>query len=106
MLQPANSDFARFVGAMLPTAIKSPLAASTVHRAMIAMHTGVLLEFVRRTFGARGKGKSAAVDEGTVTWVLLAAMEPLQTCAEIEVDASKESLIGEVVVSDFFSMPR
>ena len=74
VLQPANSDFARYVGGMLPIAIKSPMAAKTVHRAMIAMHTGVLLEFVRRLFGARGKGKSAAVDEGTVTWVSLAAM--------------------------------
>ncbi|KAJ3530221.1 hypothetical protein NM688_g7742 [Phlebia brevispora] len=100
MTQPSNSDFARFVGNLLPSVARSTNASHALHRALIAFHT-VLFEFVRRTFGSRGAGKSAVVDEGTVTWVLVAASEPLQICTEMEVDPSKQNLVGEVVLSSY-----
>lgn len=102
MVQPANTDLARFIAGLLPAVVKLPNAPNALHRALVALHTGVLFEFIRRTFGSRGKGKNAAVDEGTVAWVLVAASEPLQICTVSEVERSKESIVSEVVVSSYF----
>ena len=98
-MQSANAELARWIGGLLPAIVKSPNAPNALHRALIALHTGVLFEFIRRTFGSRGKGKNAAVDEGTIAWVLVAASEPLQICTVMQIERLKESMISEVVVS-------
>ena len=99
MVQPMGSDLARFIGSLLPTVINSPHATHSVHRALIAMHTGLLLGYVRRNLGVANKRKSVLADESMLAWILPAAMEPLQLCAQLEVESSKESIIAEVVVS-------
>ena len=99
MMQSVNAELARWIGGLLPAIVKSPNAPNALHRALIALHTGVLFEFIRRTFGSRGKGKNAAVDEGTIAWVLVAASEPLQICTVMHIERLKESMISEVVVS-------
>lgn len=69
-----------------------------VHRTLVAFHTGVMFDFMkRRQRGKVGKG----VDEGMAAWYLSAAIEPIQTCATVEVDASREHLVKEVIVSLF-----
>ncbi len=100
MVQPTHSDFARFVGSLLPSAVVSHSKnASAVHRGLIAFHTGVLLAFVKRSYQGHKKKRGSALDESTVAWVLPAAMEPLQACAEMEVSPAREGLVSEVIVS-------
>lgn len=97
MLQPAYDDFSRFIGSLLPGAVKSTSAAG-IHRALIAFHAGTLLDFVKRSCQKR----VGALEEGTLAWVLPAAIEPLQVASTVEVESSKESLVSEVIVSNMF----
>lgn len=94
MLQTTNNDLARFIGNLLPEAVKSSSVAA-VHRGLIVFHTGILLDFVKRV----SEKNTGALEEETLAWVLPAAMEPLQVAAAIEVASSRESIMSEVVVS-------
>lgn len=94
MLQPFNGDFSRYIGSLLPEAIRSPSAAA-VHRGLIAFHTGTLLDFVKRTCEKR----AGALEEGMLAWILPAAIEPLEVSATIEVESSKGSIVSETIVS-------
>ncbi|KIP06398.1 hypothetical protein PHLGIDRAFT_128310 [Phlebiopsis gigantea 11061_1 CR5-6] len=96
MLQPANDDFSRFIGSLLPGAVKSTSAAG-IHRALIAFHAGTLLDFVKRSCRKR----VGALEEGTLAWVLPAAIEPLQVVSTVEVESSKETLVSEVILSSY-----
>lgn len=95
MTQGPNSELARFIGSLLPSAIHVQHGAA-IHRTLIAFHTGILLEFVKRSFH---KAKGGSLDEGALAWVLPAAIGPLAACASSEVKAAKDSLVSEVIVS-------
>jgi U3 small nucleolar RNA-associated protein 10 len=101
MLKSTNDDIARFVGSILPEAMKSQSAAAA-HRSLVAFHTGILLDFVKRS----SESRAGPLDEGTLAWVLPAAMEPLQASASLEVESSKDSLISEVIVCFHDSFSR
>lgn len=94
MLKPNNDDLSRFVGSLLPTAVKTKSGVA-IHRGLIAFHTGTLLDFVR----ASTQKRKGALDEGTLAWVLPAALEPLEYCSSLAVESSREGLITEVIVS-------
>ncbi|EKM52689.1 uncharacterized protein PHACADRAFT_101069 [Phanerochaete carnosa HHB-10118-sp] len=96
MLKPTNTDLARFVGSLLPSTINATSAAA-VHRALVAFHTGTLMDFVKRMRDLR----SGPLDEETLAWVLPAAMKPLQACTELEVESAKDALVSEVVLSSY-----
>lgn len=76
-------DITRFVAGILPTVLKEH--STGVHRALIAFHTGTLLEFV---------AKCKTIDENVMTVLLPAAMEPLQSDSPI-----KRALLQETIVS-------
>lgn len=94
-LSPSNTDFARFAAGLLPAAVHTSEFVA-VHRTLVAFHTGVLFDFVKKA-QARKTGK--AMSEGTAAWFLPAAMDPLQTCAKVQVEPSKEALVQETIVS-------
>lgn len=95
ILSSTNSDLARFVAGLLPAAMQLD-GFRGVHRTLVAFHTGVMFDFMKkRQNGKDGKG----VDEGIAVWYLSAAIEPIQTCATVEVEASREHLVKEVIVS-------
>lgn len=94
MLQSFNGDFSRFIGTLLPEAIRSPSTAA-VHKGLIAFHAGTLLDFVKRGCEKR----AGALEEDTLAWVLPAAIEPLEVSATIEVESSKGSMVSETIVS-------
>jgi U3 small nucleolar RNA-associated protein 10 len=60
-----NSDLARFVTSLLPSAIKGGYA----HRALLAFNAASLHDFIVH---------SKVLDEGTVAYLLPALLEPLQ----------------------------
>ncbi|OCH90866.1 hypothetical protein OBBRIDRAFT_729952 [Obba rivulosa] len=82
-----NSDLARFVSSLLPDSLKS--GGEGTHRALIAFHTGVLLDFI---------AKSQALNEGTVTHLLPASMEPLRFVGgsdlKIKANLVQETILG------------
>ena len=84
---------ARFVGSLLPAAVA--VGPSALHRTLIAFHTGVLLDFVKRS--SQASGKTGSLEEGTLAWVLPSAVYPLQEWSRVE--AKKQPLVVEVVVS-------
>ncbi|GJE92911.1 U3snoRNP10 and BP28CT domain-containing protein [Phanerochaete sordida] len=96
MLKPTNTDLARFVGGLLLAAVKTPGVAG-VHRALVAFHAGTLMDFVKRMRDLR----AGPLDEGTLAWVLPAAVEPLQLCAELELESAKNAVVSEVVLSSY-----
>ncbi|THH26927.1 hypothetical protein EUX98_g7265 [Antrodiella citrinella] len=97
MLSPTNSAFARFVAGLLPATVHVN-GFGGVHRALVAFHTGILFDFVKRSQDGRtGKG----MVEGTAAWYLPAVMEPMQSCGTIQVEPSKESLVKEIILSSF-----
>jgi U3 small nucleolar RNA-associated protein 10 len=59
-----DSDLARFVTSLLPTAMKKGL----VHRTIIAFNAATLHDFIKR---------SKSIDEGTLAHILPALLEPL-----------------------------
>ena len=60
-----NSDLARFVTSLLPTAIKNGVS----HRVLLAFNAATLHEFITRSKG---------LDEGTMAYLLPALLAPLQ----------------------------
>lgn len=60
-----NSDVARFVASLLPSAIKE----GSVHRVQLAFNAATLHEFIKR---------SNSLDEGTLAYLIPALLEPLQ----------------------------
>ena len=60
-----DSELARFVSSLLPTAVKKGL----VHRTLIAFNTATLHDFIKR---------SKSLDEGTIAYLLPDLLEPLQ----------------------------
>ncbi|KAI0632952.1 hypothetical protein C8Q77DRAFT_1120632 [Trametes polyzona] len=82
-------EVARFVSAILPATLQRHTAG--VHRALIAFHTGALLEFV---------AKSKTLDEDAMAVLLPAALEPLQTAASPEV-AVKPALLQESILGSY-----
>lgn len=60
-----NQDLARFVVALLPTAIKKGLT----HHVLLAFNAATLHDFIKR---------SKTINEGTVAYLLPALLEPLQ----------------------------
>ena len=76
--------------------MKTP-AVAAIHRALIAFHVGMLMDFVKRMRDVC----AGPLDEGTLAWVLPAAAEPLQVCAGLEVESSKDSLVSEVILSSY-----
>lgn len=97
LLQPQNSDFARFVASILPAALQME-AIGGVHRGLIAFHTSVLLDFIKKNHDAR---KGNVPDESILAWYLPAASEPLQICSKVEVESSREALVKETILSAF-----
>ncbi|TCD67119.1 snoRNA-binding rRNA-processing protein utp10 [Steccherinum ochraceum] len=96
LLSHTNSDFARFAAGLLPAALRT--GSIGVHRTLIAFHTGVLFDFVKRSQDRRtGKG----MDEGTAAWYLPAVVEPMQLCATVQVESSKENLVKETILASF-----
>ena len=78
---------ARLATGILPSILKDHGAG--MHRALIAFHTGVLLEYV---------AKCKALDENAMTLLLPAAMEPLES-ASAEDSLVKPALLHELIVS-------
>ena len=80
-------EVVRFVSGILPQVLRDHGAG--VHRALIAFHAGVLLEYV---------AKSQALDENAMAILLPAALEPLQVASNSEVQV-KPALLQESIVS-------
>ncbi|KAI0692328.1 hypothetical protein BC835DRAFT_1416622 [Cytidiella melzeri] len=94
MIKPNNSDLARFVGSLLPSAVSA--GSGALHRTVIAFHAGVLLEFVKRS---SQKSNSSASGEGTLAWILPSVLEPLQECSRVDLKHTKQALVVELVLS-------
>ncbi|KZT03292.1 uncharacterized protein LAESUDRAFT_744673 [Laetiporus sulphureus 93-53] len=86
-----NSDLSRFISGLLLIALKEN--GPSVHKALVAFHTGVLLDFV---------AKSKILDEGTVAFLLTASLEPLQLVLEATTKAKEairqESILGILLI--------
>lgn len=98
-MKPANAEFARFVGSLLPYALRPELSVA-LHRGLIAFHTGVLMEYVKKSHTKLGGG---ALDEASLAWFLQSAMEPLYICAGQEVKGHGPALVAEAIVSRIYS---
>jgi U3 small nucleolar RNA-associated protein 10 len=61
-----NTEVTRFVGSLLSKAMHG----GHLHRALVAFHTGVLLEYIAR---------SDDIEEGIVALLLPTILEPLQS---------------------------
>lgn len=96
IVKPTNTDLARFVGSLLPSAVRADSGAA-LHRGLIAFHAGVLMEYVKKSFA---KSSGATLDEGSIAWVLQSAMDPLQACSAMELKGSGLALVTETIVGD------
>lgn len=74
-----NSDVARFVTSLLPTAMKGGFS----HRVLLAFNAACLHDFILR---------SRVLDEGTLAYLLPALLEPLQHVPNVK-DATLGSYI-------------
>ena len=83
----SKSEVARLATGILPSVLK--VHGAGMHRALIAFHTGVLLEYV---------AKCKALDENAMALLLPAAMEPLES-ASAEDSTVKPALLHELIVS-------
>lgn len=79
-------DVARFVLSVFPEVLEN--RSASVHRALIAFHTGVVLEYVAR---------SKVLDENIMTVLLPAALEPLQSASNAD-NTVKPALLHELIV--------
>ncbi|KAI9060150.1 hypothetical protein FKP32DRAFT_1760434 [Trametes sanguinea] len=79
-------EVARFASGILPAVLSHQSAG--MHRALIAFHTGVLLEYI---------ATSRALDENMMAILLPAALEPLQTASRVETKA-KPALLQETIL--------
>ncbi len=78
-----NTDVARFVTSLLPSALKE----NRVHRVLLAFNAATVHEFVSR---------SKTLDEGTMAYILPAILEPL----ERQHSTSKDAVVRKRRVSD------
>ncbi|TFK83295.1 hypothetical protein K466DRAFT_498737 [Polyporus arcularius HHB13444] len=85
----SKPEVARLATRILPTVLKDHSAG--LHRALIAFHTGVLLEYVT---------KCKALDENAMVLLLPAAMEPLET-ASAEDSPGKPALLHELILGSY-----
>lgn len=98
MIEPQNSDFARFVAGILLNTLQFETVRG-LHRGLTAFHTSTLLEFIKKDHDVR---KGNVTNESTLAWYLPAASEPLRICAKIEVVRSKEALVTETIVRTLY----
>jgi len=70
-----NSDVARFVVSLLPSALKENCS----HRVLLVFNAAALHEFISR---------SKKIDEGTMAYILPALLEPLEAKHEASRDAT------------------
>ncbi|KAI0369251.1 hypothetical protein BV20DRAFT_968110 [Pilatotrama ljubarskyi] len=82
-------DVARFVSGIFPAVLKDHSAG--VHRALVAFHTGVLLEFI---------GQSQSLDENAMAIMLPAVLEPLQN-ASLSETAVKPAMLQESILGSY-----
>ncbi|TBU55148.1 armadillo-type protein [Dichomitus squalens] len=82
-------EVARFVSSVFPTILKEHGAG--VHRALIAFHTGVLLEYV---------AKSKTLDENAMALLLPAAMEPVESASSAQSEV-KHALLQESILGSY-----
>lgn len=66
-----NTDVARFVASLLPTAMKGGYS----HRVLLAFNAASLHDFIMR---------SSQLDEGTVAYLLPALLEPLRNASRVK----------------------
>ncbi|KAI0742763.1 hypothetical protein C8Q80DRAFT_1221194 [Daedaleopsis nitida] len=85
----ANPDLARFVASILPAVLDHQ--APPLHRALIAFHTGVLLEYI---------ATSKAIDENTIAILLPAALDPLQRASNPD-SLLKPTLLQEIILGSY-----
>ncbi len=83
----SKPEVARFAVSILPATLRDHAAG--VHRALIAFHAGVSLEYI---------AKAKALDENVMTFLLPAAMEPLQSASDSRSEV-KPALLHESIVS-------
>ncbi|KAJ3515006.1 hypothetical protein NLJ89_g2035 [Agrocybe chaxingu] len=77
-----NTDVARLVISLLPTAIKKNLA----HHTLLAFNAATIHEFITR---------SKSLNEGTLAYILPALLEPLQRKAEL---TSGDAVLGSYIL--------
>ncbi|KAF8797612.1 hypothetical protein BYT27DRAFT_7204423 [Phlegmacium glaucopus] len=77
-----NTELARFVTSLLPTAIKNGFS----HRVLLAFNAAALHEFITR---------SKVLDEGTMAYLLPALLEPLQQKSSTP---SQDSILGSYIL--------
>ncbi|KAI0670242.1 hypothetical protein C8Q78DRAFT_1138718 [Trametes maxima] len=84
-------DVVRFVSEILPSVLKQHSAGA--HRALIAFHTGSLLEFV---------GRCKSLDENAMAILLPAALQPLQIAKDphssVKPAILQESILGSYLI--------
>ena len=80
-----NVDLTRFIVSLLPSAIQG----GYVHRALIAFHTGVFVDYVAR---------DKTIDDGVLAFLLPSLLAPLQTTAEKKSDFKTELIVSEAVL--------
>ncbi|CDO68791.1 hypothetical protein BN946_scf184989.g57 [Trametes cinnabarina] len=85
-------EFARFVTSILPAVLSHHSAG--MHRALIAFHTGVLLEYI---------AASRTLDENTMAVLLPAVLEPLQTASKAETK-TKPALLQETILGSYLAL--
>ncbi|PIL25975.1 hypothetical protein GSI_11729 [Ganoderma sinense ZZ0214-1] len=85
----SKPEVARFAAAILPATLRD--YAAGVHRALIAFHAGVLLEYI---------AKAKALDENVMTFLLPAAMEPLQSASESHSEV-RPALLHESILGGY-----
>ena len=82
----SKPEAARLASSILPVTLKHHPTA--MHRALIAFHAGVLLEYI---------AKVKVVDENITTFLLPAAMEPLESASAPE-SSVRPALLQETIV--------
>ncbi|CCM00706.1 uncharacterized protein FIBRA_02746 [Fibroporia radiculosa] len=86
-----NSDLSRFVANLLPSTLKT--GGLGAHKTLVMFHTSVLLDFIAR---------NSDPDEGTMGYLLPAALEPTQlgseTAAKHFVDAEGIEKLGSLLI--------
>ncbi|KAI0712775.1 armadillo-type protein [Cerioporus squamosus] len=85
----SKPEVARLVTKILPSVLKD--CSAGLHRALIAFHTGVLLEYI---------AKCKALDENAMALLLPAAMEPLES-ASAEDSPGKPALLHELILGSY-----
>ncbi|EPQ56067.1 hypothetical protein GLOTRDRAFT_129071 [Gloeophyllum trabeum ATCC 11539] len=80
-----NTDLARFVASLFPSALEE----SSTYRALVAFHTGALLDFIAAT---------KSLNEGQLAFVLPALLKPLQVTTPEKTPYVKDIVLGNYVL--------